>query len=410
MITLEDAGTQFTCKNRIKVLFFPSDNSSTSGAFLSMSTLASLLSQEYNVESLIVLPNQGDGQIILDDFGLSYTYIRTYPWVISTDEERTVKEKIVESIKDCIKVIRILLLTPISLIFIYRLMKVFNPDIVHLNTSWGFAGAIVAFYMNIPVIWHIREYLEEGQQKKIVLRQKGYQLINKSRKIVAVSNALTRKYKKVFAEDKLITIYNGIDIEKFYQKKRENILKNNEMYLLCVGGLSRGKGQDQIILALAKLRACGINNFKMHFVGNSVDEAYYKDLCSSLFLSDKVIFEGRQLNTKKYYQKADIFLMASKSEAFGRVTVEAMLSGCLVIGSASGGTPEILNYGECGYLYEAGNIDDLFKKIYYVNANRETARKVAERGQEFAKVNFSASKNAQAVYKLYNEVLNEKDF
>lgn len=408
-MTQDTLNTLSTHKQYIRVLFFPSDNSSSSGAFLSMAKLANLLKQGYDVKPLIVLPNQGDGQIILDDYDLPYVYIHSYSWVVSIVENRPSKEKIIESVKDCIRIIRALLLTPVSILQICRLIKKYKPNIVHINTSWGFAGAIAAFHMNVPVVWHIREFLEEGQLKKIAFREAGYRLMRKSKKLVTISYALAKKYQKIFSDNKLVTIYNGIDIDSFYQKKREGILNNNKIYLLCVGELYSGKGQDQIIQALSKLQTSGINNFVMHFLGKGINENYYKNLCSSLSLTDKVVFDGYQSDIKKYYQSADILLMASKSEAFGRVTVEAMLSGCLIIGAASGGTPEVLNYGKCGFLYEPGNIDDLCLKIRYVNANRSVAREVAERGQEFARVKFSADVNAKTVYKLYNEVLGESD-
>ena len=51
-------------------------------------------------------------------------------------------------------------------------------DIVHLNTSYIYVPAQAAIKCDVPVIWHLREFLEEDQSKRIWNRKKGYQLIN----------------------------------------------------------------------------------------------------------------------------------------------------------------------------------------------------------------------------------------
>jgi glycosyltransferase involved in cell wall biosynthesis len=55
--------------------------------------------------------------------------------------------------------------------------------------------------------------------------------------------------------------------------------------------------------------------------------------------------------------------MASKAETFGMVTIEAMASGVPTIGSNAGGTPEILEYGKLGFLFEPLNALSLAKSI-----------------------------------------------
>ena len=51
--------------------------------------------------------------------------------------------------------------------------------------------------------------------------------------------------------------------------------------------------------------------------------------------------------------------MCSDAEAFGRVTVEALKSGRPVIGTRSGGTPELIADGENGFLFEPGKAQEL---------------------------------------------------
>ena len=97
--------------------------------------------------------------------------------------------------------------------------------------------------------------------------------------------------------------------------------------------------------------------------------------------------------------------MSSSSEAFGRTTVEALLAGCLVIGSQSGATPELLNYGNAGMLYRKGDTKHLAEVLKYALLNREVVCNIAKKGQQFAIENFTAEVNAMHVAHLYESTL-----
>lgn len=70
-----------------------------------------------------------------------------------------------------------------------------------------------------------------------------------------------------------------------------------------------------------------------------------------------------------FYQAMDAIVMASKSETFGMVSIEALANGKPVIGSNSGGTPEILGHGLFGLLFESMNAQDLAEKIAVFKEN-----------------------------------------
>ncbi len=64
-------------------------------------------------------------------------------------------------------------------------------------------------------------------------------------------------------------------------------------------------------------------------------------------------------DTETFYSAIDAFVMASKCETVGMVTLEAMATGTIVIGSNAGGTREILQEGKLGYLFEPMNTNSL---------------------------------------------------
>ena len=91
-----------------------------------------------------------------------------------------------------------------------NLFKKLNIDIVHMNTSWTYLAAQVAARMNIPYVWHIREFLEEDQNVCIWNREKGYRLIAQATCVIAISESIKQKYERLIPEANLIKIYNGI--------------------------------------------------------------------------------------------------------------------------------------------------------------------------------------------------------
>jgi glycosyltransferase involved in cell wall biosynthesis len=82
-----------------------------------------------------------------------------------------------------------------------------------------------------------------------------------------------------------------------------------------------------------------------------------------------------------FFDAVDLFLMATRSETFGMVTVEALMRGCPVAGTNSGGTPEILEQGAWGRLFEPGSQPEICRVVQEAFVHRDHDR---ERAQLFA--------------------------
>ena len=95
-------------------------------------------------------------------------------------------------------------------------------------------------------------------------------------------------------------------------------------------------------------------------------------------------------------------------EAYGRVTIEAMLSGCLAVGVNTGATPELIKDGETGLLYQAGNVESLAECIEEALSNPERSRRLAKSGQVYVSHTFTKENNLRQILKVYQEALNEK--
>ena len=400
----------------MKVIYFATDNYALSGAFICLVRLAQEMKSR-GVKVKVVLPTEGDGTKLLADAGIPYVLIKSYNWDITIGAGLKVKAKI--------PVKYLLNLRAESQI--RELLKKEKPDIVHINSTYSYVGAVSAYKLGIPVVWHIREFFEEDQNNQMWNREKGYAIMRKADAILPVSKALFEKYRKIFQEDKLHVINDGVVEKRFYEPARK-IFQNDEIRLVCVGGLYHYKGQTTLIEALAEFiesncskedtdkkystlsKADEDNREKktsitLSLVGEGTEELTLKNLAKERGISELVRFEGYSSEPEKFYKEADISFMTSKSEAFGLVTVEAMLSGALVIGADCAGTKDIIEDRKTGLLYEPGNYKSLADAIEYALNNRAEMQQIADRGRQRAVENFTTKVNADHVKEIYDKIL-----
>ena len=385
----------------MNILFIASDNNASSGAFLSMVKLNSLLNQKLGVQTFVILPCKGDGNRLLDSLNISYKIIYSVSWCIPLYSKHPVLDIVKKIIKKSINFF--------ALIGFVRFIKRNHFDIVHVNTSYSYIGAVAAGICHIPVVWHLREFLEEDKEKKIWNKKYGYKLIGRSEKIITVSKSLYNKYESIFPQSKLYVILNGIDTGRFYFPDRE-IFTGNKVVITIIGGIFPKKGQKELVEAVAKLDQSIVNRIEVWIIGRgeAENEKSLKLYIKQHNLENTVQMLGYKENVSEYLRRTDIVAMCSKAEAFGRVTVEAMLAGCLVIGANTAGTKELIQDQETGLLYHSGSAECLAKVISKALFQKEKMKAIAANGQKYMVENMTAEINAEKIFNLYQEVLNGK--
>lgn len=154
----------------------------------------------------------------------------------------------------------------------------------------------------------------------------------------------------------------------------------------------------------------GVSEAKLYLAGSApeTDRKYeneIKQYVAEKGLNEDVIFLGEVNDMKAVRKNMDIELMCAILETFGRVTVEGMRNGLLVIGSNTGGTIEIIRDKENGLLYEQGNVDSLSQILYKVYQNVKFSRKVALNGYLFSQTSFTEENNVKQIYEAIRETL-----
>lgn len=273
-------------------------------------------------------------------------------------------------------------------------------DILHSNTSVINIGGIVSKMTGIPHIWYIREFAKEDFGLHYLEGEaETYRYIGRhADSIITVSNALNGKMRRFIPASKLEMIYNGVGAENIIDRKS---VSKAEYSFLITGTIQPGKGQDVAVKAAKELCRRGYSNFKLYIAGRG-DTAWLESAAHDC--RDKIIFLGQISDMAALRKKMDVELVCSKCEAFGRVTVEAMMGAMPVIGANTGGTPELIIDGKTGLLYEQGNYKMLADKMQFFLDNPREMEKMGIEAQNYAVKAYNIKRCADDVYKTYLSV------
>lgn len=295
----------------------------------------------------------------------------------------------------------------LSFYYLVNTIKKLDIDIIHSNTSVIDIGARVAKKLNIPHVWHFREFT--GTHLKFIKSNtQTYNFINNNAgNIIYISKSIQTFYEQNINKLLGTLIYDGVSSEFVVDKKYKT---KKDITFLLVATLEKNKGQVLAIKALSILKQKGYNNFKLLLAGGDPTgySSYLNDLIKEYKLDQNVEYIGFIDDMKSLRKKVDVELMCAPSEAFGLVTIEGMLAGNPIIGSNSGATSELIKNDINGYLYELNNEDDLASKMELFLTTPNLVSKLGIKAKEYALKNFSSDNNSKSTIKLYNKILKEK--
>ncbi|GAB4396805.1 MAG: hypothetical protein OHK0053_11760 [Microscillaceae bacterium] len=177
-----------------------------------------------------------------------------------------------------------------------------------------------------------------------------------------------------------------------------------------VGRIDPGKGQEYLIEALALLRQEGLP-IEILLLGEETkgEEGRYLPYLQKQVqqegLEPFVHFRPFTRQIAQAYASLDVFCMTSKAETFGMVTVEAMASGLPVIGTASGGTPELIQSEETGILIPPQDAMALAQAIAYLYQNPEKARLLGQKAQASVQARFHYRVQVEKIQALWQKLM-----
>ncbi len=274
---------------------------------------------------------------------------------------------------------------------IAKIFKEFQPRVAVTNTLALPWGAIVAKVFDVPHVWSIHEFGDLDHKLDFDYGfETSLRTINDlSDKVYANSNAVADHIKKYIDTSKLAVLPLNVNPPRLSEKSVPNVFSNMaELKLTICGRVSPSKGQLDAVKALVALRKSGYKA-ELAIIG-SASEEYLKEIttyCEKNNVSQFVHILGFKENPFDYVAMGDINLTCSDNEAFGRVTVEAMLLGKPVVAANSGGSLEIIEDGKTGLLYKAHSTQDLAKKIESLT-DKKKAKSIGEEGRRSAEAKY----------------------
>ena len=273
-------------------------------------------------------------------------------------------------------------------------VKANGIELVYTNTRVIDLGARIKRLTGIKHLWHIREFGEEDFQYRTMNSVKKHwgTIIKYTDRIVANSNAVAHKIlEKTNNKVPVCTVYNGIEPIHIQNKQfREDIKDTNAIQFLISGRISKAKGHDVLLRAVEILLSDCVDNFVINVAGSGDIAALGDEFKKSPAIA-KFVFHGKVDEIWNLRKSMDVELMCSRCEAFGRVTVEAMMSMLLVIGSDSGGTAELIEDKVTGLLFRPGSPADLAIKMRDVIERPSQIRAIAPIAQKYAIEHFGVS-------------------
>jgi glycosyltransferase involved in cell wall biosynthesis len=239
---------------------------------------------------------------------------------------------------------------------------------------------------------------------------------------ITVSNAVRQSLLRAgIRRSKAVTIYAGIEIEKFEQVRADKIASVRDRYAkrdaLNIGIVARTglngevskdkrteKRHDILFRALAEIRekinllVLGaprqreIDSLKLIAEDNGLD-------------SGKITFCGFQEEIAPFYKIMDLNVLPSGNEGLGLAIIEGMAAGVPCIGANSGGLREVITNGVDGLLFKAGDSSDLADKIRTVIENESMRNSLISKGKEKVRKLFDIEKTADETEKLFYDLL-----
>lgn len=253
-----------------------------------------------------------------------------------------------------------------------------GADLVHSHTWYAnFAGHIAGLLHEIPHVitahsleplrpWK-REQLGGGYLVSSFIEQSAY---DAATKIIAVSNGMRNdildSYPNLDAS-KVEVVYNGIDSNKWQPVENQEVLDRYNLdtsrrTVMFVGRITRQKGLSYFLQAAKDLP----DDVQLVLAAGAPDTPEIKAEVESLVAELSASRSGvtwipehlPQPELAALLTQTDLFVCPSIYEPLGIVNLEAMACGAAVIGTATGGIPEVVVQGETGWLVEVDQVKD----------------------------------------------------
>lgn len=272
------------------------------------------------------------------------------------------------------------------------------PYITTFHATYNYSNALKKFYNTVMV------------RSKTIIANSDF-----------IKNHIVQHYH--IPAEQVTVIHRGVHESYFddQDKKADRVqhlhdkwnLRAQEKVILVPARLTRWKGQESVVRALAGLKT---ENYKCIFLGGHQGrEDYYhhlQNLAREHDVADHVFFENHCNDMPAAYELADVVISSSiEDEAFGRVIIEAQACGRPVIVTKMGAYRETSLENETGFWIEPNDPVQMAAKIDEILLmNEDQKEKLAVKAIAFVKEHYMTSHMCEKTLALYKDALQRSKF
>lgn len=267
-----------------------------------------------------------------------------------------------------------------------------NNDVDLLHVHYAIPHAAAAYMAKqilakqgkrIPVITTLH-----GTDITLVGRDKTYSPVvtfsmEESDVLTAVSENLKEEtYRNFTIEKPIEVIHNFVDVKRFHKKPvdafKKLIAPEGQKIIVHASNFRKVKRVDDVIKTFLLLNK-EIPS-KLLLIGDGPERPQIESMTRDCENHAEIKFLGKQEQMEDILPIADLFLLPSEYESFGLAALEAMAAEVPVISTNAGGLPEIIINGNCGYMSNVGDVEDMSRnaiRILKEEATHNTFKKNA---------------------------------
>lgn len=269
-----------------------------------------------------------------------------------------------------------------------------SADILLTNTITIPWLGFIAKDINKPHIWYVHEFgdIDHGLQFIAGYKESLGMILECSSRVLTISGAVKSHISQAIPVSKIDIIHQSIDLAALAALPLPN---NNGRPLscLCIGAIKPSKGQLIAVEAikLANASSSDTSKLSLDIMGPVADRSYYDKIRDMLDTQHITVAEGF-CNSLEAFKRHDVVIMCSTNEALGRVTLEALAAGKIVVGYDCPATQELLGNNR-GILYSPNSPKALSNIL---SSLPSIAKRIdRESGRGFVINNYSAHRQAK---------------
>jgi len=287
----------------------------------------------------------------------------------------------------------------------FRFFRQQQPDIVHTHHVYELIYAVMPALLSGARIIHTEhEYYSLLGKKTIILRYLSHLCYAVTSVSEEVTDFLADTVK--IRKDKLHTITNGIDIEKFSGKSqlsRQSIGATDSSFVIgIVARLESEKNIETLLKAFAELSQQRSNGVLV-IVGDGSQRTALEALALELTVQQNVRFLGVRLDIADVVALFDVFALPSRREGLPISLLEAMSCGKPVVASDVGSIKSVIFPGENGFLIEPDDVGKLATYLMNLMDDSDTRASFGKRSRQIIENSYNDISSMKAYLDLYRK-------